>query len=262
MREKLSAVVITLNEEKHLGACLRSLAFADEIVVADCGSTDRTRDIAADMGATVIEHTWTGFGPFKRWATGQASHDWILSLDADETVTPELQASIFNALNHPEHAAWLLPRRNRFMGRWLRHGEGYPDWCLRLFDRRRAQWSEDAVHEKVLIDATPGRLKGDLLHQSEDGIAAYLEKQNRYTSLQAERLAAAEKKPGAGKLLLSPPLRFIKFYFLRLGFLDGLPGFVHICIGCFNSFIKYVKAREMLMTGDGKPDNATNHKNS
>ncbi|RTZ60502.1 MAG: glycosyltransferase family 2 protein [Gammaproteobacteria bacterium] len=253
MPEKLSAIVITLNEENNLGACLRSLAFADEIVVADCGSTDRTVEIATELGARVVSGKWTGFGPFKRWAAEQASHDWILSLDADETITPELQASIISALNHPEHGAWLLPRRNRFMGRWLRHGEGYPDWCLRLFDRRRAQWSDDAVHEKVLTDATPGKLKGDLLHQSEQGIADYLAKQNRYTSLQAERLAAAGKRPGLGKMLLSPPLRFIKFYFLRLGFLDGLPGLVHISIGCFNSFIKYVKTRELL-----RPD----HKNS
>ncbi len=252
MREKLSAVVITFNEENNLGACLRSLAFADEIVVADCGSSDRTMEIAIELGARVVSGPWTGFGPFKHWATQQARHDWILSLDADESVTPELQNSIATALINPRHAAWLLPRRNRFMGRWLRHGEGYPDWCLRLFDRRRAQWSDDAVHEKVITGAPVGKLAGDLLHQSEQGIADYLDKQNRYTSLQAERLAASGKKPGLARMLLSPLLRFIKFYILRAGFLDGLPGLVHIGIGCFNSFIKAAKTRELL-----RPD----HKN-
>lgn len=255
MPEKLSAVVITLNEEKSLGACLRSLAFADEIVVADCGSTDRTLEIAKQMGATIVTHEWTGFGPFKRWATGKASYNWIVSLDADEEISPQLKTSIQQVMKKPKYSAYRLPRRNRFMGRWLRHGEGYPDWCLRLFDRTTAQWSNDAVHEKVETRFAIGKLAGDLLHQSEDGLADYLEKQNRYTTLQAERLAATGKKPGVAKLLTSPPLRFIKFYILRLGFLDGLPGLVHISIGCFNSFMKAVKTRELLSS-------SFNHKNS
>jgi len=127
------------------------------------------------------------------------------------------------------------------MGRWLRHGEGYPDWSLRLFDRRHARWSDDPVHEKVLTGAPVARIQGDLLHDSAETLAGYLDKQNRYTSMQAEALFKAGKQAGVAQLLLSPALRFVKFYFLRLGFLDGLPGLVHILIGCQNSFAKYAK---------------------
>src|ERR1039458_3163318 len=124
--------------------------------------------------------------------------------------------------------AYAMPRCNRFMGRWLRHGEGYPDWSLRLFDRRHARWSDDPVHEKVLTRAPVAQLEGDLLHDSAETLAGYLDKQNRYTSMQAEALFEAGNRAGVAQLLLSPLLRFIKFYFLRLGFLDGIAGLVHI----------------------------------
>jgi hypothetical protein len=137
------------------------------------------------------------------------------------------------------------------MGRWLHHGEGYPDWCARLFDRRRANWSEDAVHEKLLADGPLGHLSGDLLHESEQGLADYLNKQNHYTDLQAARMFAAGKRFSAAKMLTSPLARFVKFYFLRRGFLDGLPGLVHIAIGCLTSFLKYAKLHE-LQRGKGR----------
>jgi hypothetical protein len=130
------------------------------------------------------------------------------------------------------------------MGRFLRHGEGYPDLSLRLFDRRRARWSDDLVHEYVQTDCEVGQLAGDLMHESGEDIFAYLAKQNRYTDLQADALFARGKRAGAAKLVLSPLLRFVKFYFVRQGFRDGLPGLVHIAIGCFNSFIKYAKLNE------------------
>ena len=134
-----------------------------------------------------------------------------------------------------------MARCNRFMGRWLKHGEGYPDWSLRLFDRRHARWSDDPVHEKVVANAPAGRLAGDLLHDSAESLSLYLDKQNRYTSMQAEVLFKAGKRAGVVQLVFSPALRFIKFYVLRLGFLDGVPGLVHIAIGCCNSFHKYAK---------------------
>ena len=134
-----------------------------------------------------------------------------------------------------------MPRCNRFMGRYLRHGEGYPDWNLRLFDRRRARWSEDPVHENVLTSEKVGRLHGDLLHESAETLHSYLEKQNRYTSLQAEALYRKGVRPSVVKLILSPLVRFLKFYVIRLGFLDGVPGLVHIAIGCFNTFAKNAK---------------------
>ena len=141
-------------------------------------------------------------------------------------------------------AAFRFPRRNRFLGRYLKHGEGYPDWSLRLFDRRQARWSDDAVHEKVETQSRIGELPGDLLHDSAESLAAYLTKQNRYTTLAADMAFAAGKRASFGRIAFSPLLRFIKFYFVRQGFRDGLPGLIHIAIGCFNSFMKYSKMLE------------------
>ena len=152
-----------------------------------------------------------------------------------------LRASILAELRAPRGAVYAVPRCNRFLGRWLRHGEGYPDWIVRLFDRRQARWSDDAVHEKVVAAVPALRLSGDLLHESADTIESYLQKQNRYTTLQAQMLHEAGRSAGALHLVLSPLARFVKFYFLRLGFLDGVPGLVHVSIGCMNSFNKYAK---------------------
>ena len=146
----LSAVLITRNAAAVLESCLDSLAFADEIVVVDSASTDGTRELAARKGARVVQKEWLGFGRQKQFAVEQAKHDWVLCLDADERVSPELARSIRAALAAPGSPVYRMPRRNRFLGRWLSHGEGYPDWIVRLFDRRRARWSEDPVHEQVV----------------------------------------------------------------------------------------------------------------
>ena len=240
-RQPLSVVIITKNAATQLGSCLDSASFADEMLVVDSGSNDGTAELAAQHGARVVQQEWLGFGRQKQFAVEAAHNDWVLCLDADERVSERLRASIVAALATPAAKAYSMPRCNRFMGRWLRHGEGYPDWSLRLFDRRHARWSDDPVHEKVLTDAPVARLQGDLLHDSAETLAAYLDKQNRYTSVQAKALFKAGKRAGVAQLLLSPALRFVKFYFLRLGFLDGIPGLVHIAIGCCNSFQKYAK---------------------
>lgn len=245
-RPPLSAVLITQNAATQLEACLASLAFADEILVVDSGSQDDTCAMAARFGARVVEQPWLGFGPQKQRAVQTARHDWVLCIDADERVPPALAAAILETLAAPErdaHAAYAMPRSNQFLGRYLRHGEGYPDWSVRLFDRRLAQWSDDVVHEKVVTPAPVGRIQcsAGLLHHSAESLATYLDKQNRYTSLQAEALWQAGTHPNLLRLLASPLLRFIKFYVFRLGFLDGLPGLVHIVIGCCNSFNKYAK---------------------
>ncbi len=245
MSEPLSAVIITLNAAHQLRDCLQSAAFADEIIVVDSGSTDTTCEIAKEHGAKVVHQDWLGYGRQKHFAVSQATHAWILSIDADERVSDSLQTSIHTVLDAPEYHAYQMPRCNRFMGRWLKHGEGYPDLSLRLFHRDHAAWGTDPVHEKVVTDGTVGLLQGDLLHESEKGIAEYLTKQNHYTSLQAQVMYTAGKHAGFTKLLLSPILRFVKFYIFRLGFLDGLPGLVHILIGCLNSFSKYVKLIEL-----------------
>jgi glycosyltransferase involved in cell wall biosynthesis len=251
----VTVTIITLNASRHLRQCLESVRWADEIVIVDSGSTDSTLAIAREFTDRIAHHDWMGYGPQKQFAVGLAKNDWILSLDADESLSPELAENIRRLLQErPAFSAYELRRRNQFMGRCLRHGEGYPDLVLRLFDRRHARWSDDAVHEKVMYDGHVGELAGDLLHRSESGIAAYIDKQNRYTSLQAERLHQEGASVGLAQLLLSPLLRFVKFYFIRRGFLDGLPGFVHISIGCFNSFIKYAKLREKGKTSGRASD--------
>lgn len=247
----VSAVLITLDAAASLAATLETLAFADEIVVVDSGSTDGTPDVARRYGARVIEQAWLGFGPQKAFAVAQARNDWVLCLDADERLSPALAASIAEALGgpgDPVYQAWRMARCNRFLGRYLRHGEGYPDWNLRLFHRAHARWSDDAVHEHVVTETPVGTLAGDLLHDSAETLAGYLQKQNRYTTLAAEAAVTAGKQVGAARLLLSPVVRFVKFYLVRQGFRDGLPGFVHIAIGCFNSFVKYAKMLEIQRT--------------
>lgn len=244
-RAPLTVAIITLNAASALPECLASVPFAQEIVVVDSGSTDGTRELAAAHGAKVIELPWRGYGPQKQAAVLAASHDWVLCLDADERVTPALRAGIEAALARPAHNAYRMARANRFMGRVLRHGEGYPDWSLRLFHRAHARWSDDPVHEKVEARGEVGTLSGDLLHESAETLEGYLAKQNRYTSLQAARLRQQGESAGLARIAFSPLVRFVKFYFFRLGFLDGVPGLVHIAIGCANSMLKYAKLRDL-----------------
>jgi len=244
-RAALSAVLITRNAENVLEPCLESLAFADEIVIVDSASSDGTAEIAARRGARMVQKEWLGFGRQKQFAVEQARNDWVLCLDADERVSPELAAGIQAALAAPVSPVYRMARRNRFLGRWLAHGEGYPDWSPRLFNRMNARWSDDLVHEKVLFAVTPGTLQGDLMHDSRDDLAGYLERQNRYTTLAARQAYERGVSAGAAHLLLSPAVRFLKFYVLRLGFLDGVPGLLHISIGCMNSYVKYMKLIEL-----------------
>lgn len=261
-RQPLSAVLITRNAASQLAECLASVAFCDEIIVVDSGSDDGTAEIAARHGARVIQSDWRGFGPQKQFAVEQASHDWVLCIDADERVNERLRESILavtcprsgipgtQSESAPTLAAYRFARCNRFMGRYLRHGEGYPDWSLRLFDRRRARWSADPVHEKVLANGEIGTLQGDLLHESAESLEAYLAKQNRYSTLAAREALASGQRATVVHLLSSPLLRFIKFYFFRLGLLDGLPGFVHILAGCSASFAKYAKMLAFQRNGE------------
>ena len=241
----LSVVIIAKNAASQIGACIDSVAFAREILVVDSGSEDATRAIADVKGCRVIEKEWLGFGRQKQFAVSVAQHDWVLCLDVDERVSAELADSICAAMQNPPHQAYRMPRRNRFLGKWLQHGEGYPDWSLRLFNRQHASWSNDEVHETVMTTVDVGRLMGDLLHDSAEEVTNYLAKQNRYSSLHAQALYDQGVRAGYGKLFFSPLARFIKFYILRLGFLDGGPGFAHVAIGCFAAFAKYAKLIEL-----------------
>ena len=243
----LSLVVITRDAAGELKECLASAPFAAEALVVDSGSADHTVEVARSAGARVVVEPWRGFGPQKQFAVAAARHDWVLCLDADERVTPELDRAIRGAFaaGAPGVAAYRLARRNRFLGRWLAHGEGYPDWTVRLFDRRRARWSDDAVHERVHADGPVARLAGDLLHSSAESIESYVAKQNRYTTIQAAAMHARGEAASAAQIVLSPLVRFVRFYVFRLGFLDGTAGFAHIAIGAFASFVKYAKLRAL-----------------
>lgn len=241
----LTLVLITRNAANLLPGCIASAqGLAAEVVVVDSGSDDATVAVARSLGARVEHADFRGFGPQKQLAVSLASHDWVLCLDADERLTPALLLSMQEALAAPQAPAYRFARRNRFFGRYLRHGEAYPDWCVRLFDRRQANWSDDAVHEKVIVNGQTATLAGDLLHDSAEDIGTYLNKQNRYTDIQADILFAAGKRATPLKLIGSPFARFLKFYVLKRGFLDGPAGFAHIAIGSFFAFIKYAKLME------------------
>jgi UDP-glucose:(heptosyl)LPS alpha-1,3-glucosyltransferase len=245
-----TAAIITLNEEKNIEACIKSIEFFEEVLVIDSGSTDNTVAIAESMGARVIKNPWPGYSDQRKFALEHAHNDWIFSIDADERISAELRMSISEVFEKPvEDVGYLVNRRNHFMGRALHHGEGYPDWLLRMFKRTNASWSSDSVHEKVQPKGKVRKLQGDLNHYSEDSLNEYLAKQNRYTRLQAEQMWLAGKRCSTSKLITSPTVRFLKFYLFRLGFLDGLPGLVHICLGCMNSFIKYAKLKEIQNKG-------------
>jgi len=244
-RIPLSVVIISKNAATQIGACIDSVRFAEEVLVVDSGSEDATRAIADVRGCRVIEKEWLGFGQQKQFAVTQARFDWVLCLDVDERVTPALEASIRREMAAPGTQAYRMARRNRFLGKWLSHGEGYPDWSLRLFHRQHASWSNDPVHEAVITTVNVGSLHGDLLHDSAEDVTTYLQKQNRYSSLHAEALFQQGVRAGYAKLFLSPLARFIKFYVVRLGFLDGGPGFAHVAVGCFAAFAKYAKLIEL-----------------
>ena len=244
-RIPLSLVVITRDAAGDIADCIASAQFAGDAVVVDSGSRDHTVDAARAAGARVVQRDFIGFGPQKNFAVGQAAHDWVLCLDADERVSPELAASIraLFADGAPQAPAYRVKRRNRFLGRWLAHGEGYPDWNVRLFDRRRARWTDDAVHEHVVADGPVASLSGDLMHASAESIEDYVAKQNRYTTLQAQALHARGERAGLARIALSPLVRFLRYYVVKGGFIDGAAGFAHVSIGAFASFLKYTKLR-------------------
>ena len=242
MCEPLSVTIITKNEEKRIAKCLESVSFADEILVVDSGSTDRTVEIAKQHGARVIEQTWLGYGRQKQFAVEQAKNDWVLCLDADEWLSDKLAKSIMDELRAPKFFAYESARCNKFMGRWLRHGDGYPDWSLRFFNSNNARWSDDPVHERVISKDVVGRLRGDLMHTSEDGLVEYIKKQKRYAEIQAAQYSGRNIGYLILRAVFSFISRLIRLYVWKRGFLDGFPGFAHSCISAWAGFNKYYLA--------------------
>ena len=243
MLNKLSLVIISQNEEAALEQCLQScVSLVDEIVIVDSGSSDRTQEIALKYKARFTHQDWLGFGAQKNHAVSLAKHDWVLCLDADEYLSPELALEIRQELDNPRAKAYQLVRCNKFLGRFLRHGAGYPDRSIRLFNRQFANWSNDLVHEKVeVVSGSVATLKHDYLHNSGEDFMKYLHKQDRYTTTQALRMLELKKPVKLSKLFFSPFIHFIKYYVIKRGFMDGVSGFIHIALGSINSFQKYAK---------------------
>jgi glycosyltransferase involved in cell wall biosynthesis len=245
---KVSVVMITLNAERTVAQALGSTAFAEETVVVDCGSTDRTLELCGRLGARVISHPWSGYGAQKNFAIGQARGPWILSLDADEVVSPRLAQAIESLDESTAFQGFRLARLNYYFGRPLRHGGQYPDWQLRLFRKTGGRFNERPVHESVSVAGPVGRLPGDLLHYSYPTLDDYFSRFARYTELDAARLLESGARPGpAGVLrwmILRPAWKFLWRYLLKLGFLDGVPGLLAALFNSFTMIVSYARFRE------------------
>ncbi len=243
---KITATIITLNEERNIARAIESLRCCDQIVVLDSGSVDRTAELAAKLGARVVEHTWHGYANQKNCAAEQAEHDWILSLDADEALSEALEGEIWNLKKHgPAYDAYTMPRMAQYMGRWILHGGWYPDRKVRLYNRTKAQWVGEFVHESVKVDGRVGHLESNLLHFTCESLSEHLRTLDRYTTLAAEELVSRKTKIGLYNLIVDPAWTFVRSYFLQRGFLDGLEGLTIAHMAAIYTFLKYAKARNM-----------------
>ncbi len=238
----LSVIVITRNEAANIRDCLASVAFADEWIVVDSGSTDGTVEIARAAGARVVEsHDWPGFGPQKNRALAHAQGEWVLAIDADERVTPELAAEIQAVLRDPQHDAYAIPRLSSFCGRFIRHSGWWPDHVVRLFRRDRGRFTDVAVHEKVLVEGSVGTLNAHFLHYTYPDLDSALAKMNRYSTDAARMMHVRGKRAGLASALGHATWTFIRIYILRRGFLDGKHGFVLAMVAMMGSFARYAK---------------------
>ena len=241
---RITGCVITLNEEACIRSCLESMSLCDELVVVDAHSTDATRDIAASLGARVIERDWPGYRSQKQFAVEAASHDWVLILDADEQLSPALAAEVaaLRVKGPGNFAAFDAPRLSRYFGRYLRHGDLYPDRQIRLFDRRRARFAGLEVHERVAVDGRLGRLRGDILHDSFRDLNDQLAKRTTYARLMAEQQHARGKRGSWFGVFFNPLWRFLRSYVFRLGFLEGWRGLAGALIAA-----KYVREKHLRL---------------
>ncbi len=243
---KITATIITLNEERNIARAIESLRCADEILIVDSGSTDRTVELAEKLGVRVMEAGWLGYAAQKNWAAEHASNDWILSLDADEALSEALEAEIW-ALKKtgPEFDVYTMPRLARYLGRWIYHSGWYPDRKIRLYHREKAKWIGDFVHESVHTKGRVGHLQSNILHFTCESLSEHVKTMDRYTTLAAQELAARKVKVSSWHLLMDPFWTFTKTYVLQRGFLDGPEGLTIAQMAAFYTFLKYSKARNM-----------------
>lgn len=241
----ISLVIITFNEEAHIERCIRSAPFVDDVVVVDSFSTDRTVEIAKGLNARVFSEKWKGFGPQKAFAADQAKNAWILSLDADEALSPELAAEIVSEFSRldPE-AGYLVPRRSFFLGRWINHGGWYPDFQLRMFNKSKSQWNSAGLHEKVEVKRQL-KFRQDLQHWVFDDLSDQVRTNDRYSGLGAMSLAEKGRPFSYFHLLTKPLTKFVETYFFKAGFMDGLPGFMISISAAYSVFLKWAKLWEI-----------------
>jgi glycosyltransferase involved in cell wall biosynthesis len=243
---KISAAIITFNEERNVSRVIESLRCCDEIIVVDSGSTDRTTEVAAKHGARVLESPWRGYAGQKNFASERCTHDWVLSLDADEALSEALEGEIWQIKkNGPQFDAYTMPRLAQYLGRWILHSGWYPDRKVRLFDRRRAEWVGGYVHESVHVNGQIGHLKENILHFTCSSLSEHLKTLDRYTTLAAEQIVDQKKKVGWSQLLLDPPWTFFQTFVLKRGFLDGPEGLTIAYMAALYNFLKYAKALNM-----------------
>ena len=250
----VTATIITSNESANIAAALESVRWADEIVVVDAESTDDTVAIARRYTDRVIVRAWPGFVDQKNFATSQAAHDWIFSLDADERATPELAAEIRALVAAaPERAGYDMPRVSHYLGRWIRSTDWYPDYQLRLYDRRRAAWAGRSVHESVQADGTVGRLRGELQHYPYRDVSHHLRTIDRYSTLAARQMFEDGRRTGPMRIVLHADAAFLRNYVLRLGVRDGTSGLIVSLLNAYYVMLKFVKLWELCSRSTSIP---------
>lgn len=238
----LTAIIITRDEARHIGAALASVDWADERIVIDSHSADETVALARAAGARVDVRDWPGYGAQRNHAASLAAHDWILALDADERVTPELAAEIRAMLRAtPVAAGYRIPRVTHYLGRWIRSTDWYPDWQLRLYDRTRASWNLRPVHESVEVQGPVAKLRGELQHFAYRDLAHHLDTINRYTTLAAGHLRSQGRRAGPARATGHAAAAFLRNYLLRGGLRDGAAGFVVSAMNAYYVWLKFVK---------------------
>jgi glycosyltransferase involved in cell wall biosynthesis len=243
---KISAAIITYNEERNIARAIESLRCCDEIVVVDSGSTDRTVELATKLGARVLDVAWRGYAGQKNHAVECCQNDWVLSLDADEALSESLEAEIWQIKkNGPDHDAYTMPRLAQYLGRWILHSGWYPDRKVRLFDRRLAKWVGGYVHESVVVEGRVGHLNANILHFTCSSLSEHLRTLDRYTTLAAEQLVSQKADIGWKELAVDPAWTFFRTYFVQRGFLDGYEGLAIAYTAAFYNFLKYAKAKNM-----------------
>jgi glycosyltransferase involved in cell wall biosynthesis len=243
---KISATIITENEERNIARAVESLRCCDEIVVVDSGSTDRTIEISEKLGARVVESPWKGYAAQKNYASEQAANDWVLSIDADESLSEALEAEIWHIKKAgPTYDAYTMPRLAQYLGKWILHSGWYPDRKVRLFDRRKAKWVGQYVHESVVVQGSVGHLESNLLHFTCNSLSEHLKTMDRYTTLAAAQLVDQKVRIGYKHLLLDPAWTFFRTYVVQRGYLDGVEGLCIAHMAALYNFVKFAKARFM-----------------